>query len=133
MNIRSFALCALFAGVACHEYAPANPLQPRVEPVRVQFRTPRTVALHRHTDSLLVGVTRLDGTLLWSDRDSLRLGVTGAQTTSGWRAVQAPSDAVIPMQPGIEIEHRVLSKTKTGLVLGAAWVAVVAVIAAALK
>jgi hypothetical protein len=133
MRFLFLALCVVVLGASCREYRPADPLHPRVEPVRVQFATPRTVVLHRQSDSLLVGVSRLEGTLVWSDRDSLRIGVTGAQTSNGWRSVQAPSDAVVPLQSGVVIQHRVLSKTKTVLMIAGAWAAIVAVIAASLK
>ena len=132
-RLRLFVFVALPFGVACHEYRPADPARPRVEQVRVEFASPQNVLLRRHSDSVLVGVLKLDGTLVWSDRDSLRVGVTDVQLPDGWRSVQAPSDAVIPMGNAVHVEHRVLSKTKTAAVLVGAWAAIVAVIAAALK
>ena len=132
-RIRPLALLALSFGAACHEYRPADLARPRVEPARVEFATPQTVVLRRHTDSLLTGVRRLDGTLVWSDRDSLRIGVTNVELADGWRAVSAPSDAVIPMGNSVRVEHRVLSKVKTAGVLAAVWAGAVALIAANLK
>ena len=132
-RLRHFSILALTLGAACHEFRPADPARPRVEPVRVEFATPQNVVLRRQTDSLLSGVLRLDGTLVWSDRDSLRLGVTGAQLRDGWVVVQAPSDAVIPMRSGVQVEHRVLSRTKTAAIIAGAWAATIGVVAAALQ
>ena len=132
-RVRSLALLALTLGAACHEFRPADPARPRVEPVRVEFATPQNIILRRQSDSILVGVHRLDGTLVWSDRDSLRVGVTSAELADGWRAIQAPSDAVVPMGSAVHVEHRVLSKTRTAAVIVGMWAATVALIAANLK
>ena len=133
IRLRTLALAALVLGAGCRAYRPADPTRPRVEPVRVVFATPQTVVLRRQTpDSLLANVSRLEGTLVWSDADSLRIGVTGAETPTGWRAVQAPSDAMIAVRPGVVIEHRVLSRMQTTALIVGAWAVIVAVIASAL-
>jgi hypothetical protein len=132
-RVRLLTLLALTLGAACHELRPADPARPRVEQVRVEFTSPQNVVLRRQSDSILVGVHRLDGTLVWSDRDSLRVGVTNAELADGWRAIQAPSDAVIPMGGTVRVEHRVLSKTRTAAVIVGMWAATFALIAANLK
>lgn len=120
-------------GAGCHVYRAADSTRPRVEPVRVTFATPQTVTLRRQSaDSLLAGVSRIDGILVWSDPDSIRVGVTGAQTSNGWRAVQAPSDAMIPVRPGVVVEHHVLSRTRTAGLIALVWAGTVALVAAAL-
>jgi hypothetical protein len=132
-RVRSLALLALTLGAACHEFRTADPMRPRVEPVRVEFATPQNIILRRQSDSILVGVHRLDGTLVWSDRDSLRVGVTSAELADGWHPIQAPSDAVVPMGSAVRVEHRVLSKTRTAAVIAGMWAATVALIVANLK
>ena len=130
IRLSTLAATALLLSAGCRAYRPADPTHPRVEPVRVRFATPQTVVLRRQKpDSLLPDVSRLDGILVWSDADSLRIDVTGAQTSRGWRAVEAPSDAVIPMRPGTIIEHRVLSRLQTTALIVGAWAAIVVIIA----
>lgn len=101
--------------------------------MRVSLPSPRDVRLHRDTpDSLLSGVTALEGTLLELDRDSLRMDITRARSRGRWMDVAAPSGAVLANQPGTSVERRVISRSRTALVIGATWIAVAAVVHAGL-
>jgi hypothetical protein len=98
----------------CRAYRPIQPPSTSVEPVRVRFASARDVVLRRDSpDSLLRAVTRLEGTLLWFDRDTLRLDVTRAETSGRWTDVAAPSTAVVAVAPGTVVEHRRLSRSRT--------------------
>ena len=119
---------------ACRAYRPVDPPSTSVEPIRVSFGVPRDVVLRRTTpDSVLHAVRRLEGTLLWFDRDSLRLDVTRAEASSGWADVAAPSTAVVAVGEGTRVEHRRLSRTRTMALIGVLWIAATAAVITSLK
>lgn len=119
---------------ACRAYRPLEPPSLNVEPVRVRFTSPREVVLRRQSpDSVLHSVTRLEGTLLWFDRDSLRLDVSRAEISGGWTDVAAPSTTAIANNQGAIVEHRRLSRTRTIAIIAVLWIGATIAVVASLK
>jgi len=125
---RAWRVAVVFAislsAPGCRAYRPIDPPSTSVvEPVRVRFASARNIVLRRQSpDSLLPSVTRLEGTMLWYDRDTLRLDVTRAETSGRWTAVAAPSTAVVAVTPGTLVEHRRLSRSRTLGLIAVLWI-----------
>lgn len=129
-RVAAFAVVSLCAP-ACRAYRPIDPPSISVEPIRVRFGMPRDIVLRRQSpDSVLHSVSRLEGTLLWLDRDSLRLDVTRAESAGNWSDVSSPSTAAFAVDEGTVVEHRRLSRTRTVALIAVVWIgATIAVLA----
>lgn len=132
-RVAAFAVILLCAP-ACRAYRPIDPPSTSVEPIRVRFGMPREVVLRRQSpDSILHSVTGLEGTLLWFDRDSLRLDITRAESAGRWSDVMAPSTAVVAVDEGTTVQHRRLSRTRTAALIAVVWISATITVLASLN
>lgn len=130
---RAFALVCTVLSSACHGYARVRAPAQEAVPVRVSFPSPVDVHLRRDSpDSLLSAVTQMEGTLLELTSDSLRVEVVRARSHGRWANVPAPGGGAVANVPGTVVERRVVSPTKTALVILGSWVILAVVIHSAL-
>ena len=130
---RAFALVCIVLSSACHGYTRVRAPAQDAVPVRVSFPAPVDVHLRRDTpDSLLSAVTQLEGMLLELTGDSLRVEVVRARTNGRWVNVPAPAGGAVANIPGTVVERRVVSPTKTAVVILGSWVVLAIVVHSAL-
>jgi hypothetical protein len=129
------AVALFIAGATgCHAYRPVSGPVNQVVPVHVRLPAPMPVTLRReHPDPVIPSVSRLEGTLLLLETDSMRIDVTRAESNGRWRDVAAPAEASIPMRPGTRVERRVISRSRTLLLIGAAWAAATVAVLASIR
>lgn len=130
---RAFALVCAILTSACHGYTRVRAPAQEAVPVRVRFPSPVDVHLRRDSpDSLLSAVTQMEGTLLEFTDDSLRVEVVRARSNGRWMNVPAPGSGAVADVPGTVVERRVVSPTKTALVILGSWVILAVVVHSAL-
>jgi hypothetical protein len=112
---------AVLASVSCHSYKPlAAPSAVVAQQVKVQFSQPRDITgrTAAGTDSLVRGVSSLEGRIFSATTDTLELTVTRITDAFGSRDVATTLTVKIHPEPSVAIDVLSLDANKTAALAG---------------
>ena len=115
------AVAGVMAG--CHSYKPMTaPTAAASQMARVQFSQPRRVVTRTATgsDSVLIGVSSLEGHVLAATSDTLQLTITNVADALGKRDVTTSLAAKIALDPSVAVDVLSFDANRTAALSGAA-------------
>jgi hypothetical protein len=123
MPIRTILFGMVLLSVGCHSYKPmTTPAAAASQTARVQFSQPRRVVTRTTTgsDSVLIGVSSLEGHVLAATSDTLELTITKVADALGKRDVTTSLAAKIALDPSVAVDVLSYDANRTAALSGGA-------------